>query len=109
MRLNSAFLYTATAAIIWGATAPIMKLTLTQVPVFSLVFIRISIAAMILLIFTYKKLKIKKKDICLFIWAALTGVSFNLTLFLLGLKLTEAITASILVASVQILTLLAAP
>ncbi|OGD93282.1 hypothetical protein A3B52_02085 [Candidatus Curtissbacteria bacterium RIFCSPLOWO2_01_FULL_41_28] len=108
MKLNSAFLFTASAAIIWGATAPIMKLTLTQVPVFSLVFIRISIAALILLIFVHKKLEIKKKDIFMFIWAALTGVSFNLTFFFLGLKLTEAITASFLVASVPILTILAA-
>ena len=44
----------------------------------------------------------------MFIWAALTGVSFNLTFFFLGLKLTEAITASFLVASVPILTILAA-
>src|SRR3990167_1974249 len=85
-----------------------MKLTLTQVPVFSLVFIRISIAALILLIFVHKKLEIKKKDIFMFIWAALTGVSFNLTFFFLGLKLTEAITASFLLSSVPILTILAA-
>src|SRR3989304_6427883 len=108
MRLNSAFIYTASAAIIWGATAPIMKLTLTQVPVFSLAFIRMSLASLILAIFIFKKLRIAKKDIVMFIWAAITGVSLNLTFFFIGLKLTQAINAAFLIASVPIMTILAA-
>lgn len=108
MRLNSAFLYTATAAIIWGATAPIMKLTLTQVPVFSLAFIRMAIASLILGLIIRDKLKIKKEDYPQVIWAAITGVTLNLAFFFIGLKLTEAILAAFLIASVPIFTMIAA-
>src|SRR3989344_149164 len=108
MKLQSALLLTASAAIIWGATAPIMKLTLTQVPVFSLAFIRMSLAALILVILISSKLKVKKGDLPMLTLAALTGVTLNLTFSFLGLKLTQAINASFLVAAVPIFTILAA-
>lgn len=108
MRINSALLYTSTATIIWGATAPIMKLTLEQVPVFSLAFIRMAIASSILAFFVTKKLKIQKEDYKSFFLSAITGVTFNLALFFIGLKLTQAIISALLTASVPILTLLAA-
>ena len=108
MKFNSAFLYTATAAIIWGATAPIMKLTLTQVPIFSLIFIRMGIASLILAFFLYKKLRIKKEDIKSFIYASITGISLHMALFFIALKLTSAMTVALIVATVPILTLFAA-
>ncbi|MBI2012584.1 DMT family transporter, partial [Candidatus Curtissbacteria bacterium] len=108
MKFNNAFILTATAAIIWGATAPIMKLTLTQVPVFSLAFIRMAAASLILATFVFKTLKIRKEDSLNLFWAAITGVTLNLTFFFFGLKLTQAINASFLVASVPIFTILAA-
>jgi len=108
MRINSAFLLTASAAIIWGATAPIMKLTLAQIPLFSLAFIRMILAASILAIFIRHQLKINKKDWLIFCQCAIFGVSLNLALFFFGLKLTQAINASFLVASVPIFTILAA-
>ena len=107
-RINSAFLLTATAAIIWGATAPIMKLTLTEIPIFSLAFIRMLAASLILAVLISKKLTIKKADWPNFILAAIAGVTLNLSFFFLGLKLTDAINASFLVASVPILTIFAA-
>ena len=108
MKMNSALLYTSTAAIIWGATAPIMKLTLEQIPVFSLAFIRMTVASIILGVLISQKLKIKKEDYITFFWAAITGVTLNLTLFFIGLKLTEAILAAFLIASVPIFTMIAA-
>ena len=108
MKINQAFLLTASAAIIWGATAPIMKLTLTQVPPFSLAFIRMALASLIMIFFIYKNLKIDKIDRLNFFWAALAGVTLNLSFFFFGLKLTQAINASFLVASVPIFTILAA-
>ena len=108
MKLNPVFFYTATAAVIWGATAPIMKLTLTQIPVFSLAFIRMAVASLILGILIAKKLKIEKADYVTFFWAAITGVTLNLAFFFLGLKLTQAILAAFLVASVPIFTMIAA-
>lgn len=108
MKINSALLYTSTAAIIWGATAPIMKLTLQEIPVFSLAFIRMTVASIILGILISKKLKIQKQHYITFFWAALTGVTLNLAFFFLGLKLTQAILAAFLVASVPIFTMIAA-
>lgn len=108
LKLSPAFLYTATAAIIWGATAPIMKLTLAEIPVFSLAFIRMTVAAVILGIIIANKLKIRKEHYSSFFWAAITGVTLNLTFFFIGLKLTEAILAAFLVASVPIFTMIAA-
>lgn len=108
MKLNSAFLYTATAAIIWGATAPIMKLTLQEIPVFSLAFLRMTFASLILGFLIFKSLKINKEDYWTFFWAAITGVTINLTLFFIGLKLTEAILAAFLIASVPIFTMIGA-
>lgn len=108
MKLKSAFLYTASAAIIWGATAPIMKLTLSEVPIFSLAFIRMTFASLILAIFIFKKLKVEKRYFGMLFACAATGVSLNLAFFFWGLKLTQAINASFLVASVPIFTILAA-
>lgn len=108
LKFNSAALFTATAAIIWGATAPIMKLTLAEIPVFSLAFLRMAFASLILGLIIFKNLKIKKIDFSRFFWAAATGVTLNLTLFFIGLKLTQAILAAFLIASVPIATLIAA-
>ena len=65
-------------------------------------------AALILGALTYKKLKIRQSDYKTFFYSALTGVSLNLGLFFIALKLTQAILASVLVASVPIFTMLAA-
>ena len=108
MKINKAFILTASAAIIWGATAPIMKLTLAQIPLFSLAFIRMIAATLILAIIIRKNLKVDKRDWPKFFICAIFGVTLNLTLFFFGLKLTEAINASFLVAAVPIFTILAA-
>lgn len=108
MKLNSAFLYTSAAAIIWGATAPIMKLALVEIPVFSLAFLRMASASLILGILIAKHLKIKREHYRSFILAAITGVTLNLTLFFIGLKLTQAILAAFLIASTPIFTMIAA-
>lgn len=105
---SPAFILLITATIIWGATAPIMKLTLTEVPIFSLGFIRQFVAAIIFFPFVAKDLKIEKADIKPLVIATLLGTNINLFLFFNGLKLTHAINASILVSAVPIFTLLAA-
>lgn len=85
-----------------------MKLTLREVPVYSLVTIRMLIASVLILPFVVKNLKVRKSDIKLLILAALLGTNIHLALFFIGLKLTAAISASILVATVPIFTLVAA-
>lgn len=108
MKIKPAYLYLLTASVIWGATPAIMKLTLLEVPPFSLGFIRMFFAGIILITFLYKDLKIKRADIGLFTLAALTGTTLNLSLFFLGLQLSHAINASLLIASVPIFTIFAA-
>ncbi len=115
MKFNSATLLIIAATLVWGGTSPIMKLALSQVPIFSLAFIRMFFAALILGLIVYlprrqagNKLHIQKQDYKTFLYSALTGVTLNLSLFFIALKLTEAILASVLVASVPIFTVLAA-
>lgn len=107
MRIKPAYVYLLIASLIWGATPAIMKLTLLEVPPFSLGFIRMFFASIILITFLYKDLKIKRADIWLFILAATTGTTLNLSLFFLGLQLSHAINAAILIASVPIFTIFA--
>lgn len=108
MKLSSATLLIITATVIWGATPAIMKLTLQEVPTFTLAFLRMGTASAILSILVFKNLKVKKQDIKTIVLAGLSGVTFNIALFFLGLKLAPAINAALLVASVPIITLFAA-
>lgn len=85
-----------------------MKLTLREIPVFSLVVIRMGIAALVMLPFISKDLKIERKDLPTFIWAAVTAITIHMTLFFVGLKLSQAIYAAVLAASVPVMTLAAA-
>lgn len=105
---NKAIIYLTIASLLWGATAPIMKLTLNQVPMFSLIVIRMTFAAIIMYFLFGKSLKVSPKDIKEFFFAAIFGVTLNLSLFFTGLKLTHAINASFLVATVPVFTLIAA-
>ncbi|MDO8658499.1 MAG: DMT family transporter [Candidatus Levybacteria bacterium] len=94
------------ASIIWGATGPIMKLTLLSVPLFSLAFIRFFFASLILLPFVYKKLRVRKDDIPLLTLCAFAGITFNISFFFLGLTLTTALNAGIIVSTLPIFTLI---
>lgn len=108
MKLSSATILIILATVIWGATPAIMKLTLQEVPTFTLAFIRMAAASAILSFLVFKNLKIKKQDLKTIVLAGLSGVTFNISLFFLGLKLAPAINAALLVASVPIITLFAA-
>ena len=108
MKFSSATLLIIAATLIWGGTAPIMKLALEEVPIFSLAFIRMFFASLLLGAFVFRKLKIQKSDYSTFLYSALTGVTINLALFFIALKLTEAILAAILVAAVPVMTMVAA-
>lgn len=108
MKIPPAYIFVIIAAIIWGATPAIMKLTLTEIPVFSLAFIRMLLASTILFFFVRKKLKIQKQDYYSFFNLALTGVTLNLSFFFLALNQTRAINSAFLTPSVPILTIVAA-
>lgn len=108
MKVRSAYLFVITAAIIWGATPAIMKITLAQIPLFSLAFLRMFFAANLLYFFTRNDLKIQKKNLVMFICLAVTGVTIHIAFFFFGLRLTQAIHTAFLVASAPILAIVAA-
>lgn len=108
MKIPSAYLFVIAASVIWGATPAIMKLTLTEIPIFTLAFIRMFLASVILFFVVHEKLHIKKGDFYKFVALALTGVTLNVGLFFLGLTLTKAINAAFLTPAVPILTIVAA-
>lgn len=97
----------ALASIIWGGASPIFKWSLSNIPPFTLAFLRFSLAALFLYPFIYKqsfstnkKFSIEKRDWPLVIFFSLSGVTFNISFFFLGLKLAPSINAA-LIGSVQ--------
>jgi len=96
------------SAFIWGANTPIMKWSLGTVPLFSLAFLRFYLATLILFPFVLKSLKVQRKDYLKIILAALCGITFNVSFFFLGLKLTFAINAALIIATIPIFTIAAA-
>lgn len=108
MKLSKALIYLVVAAVIWGATVPIMKITLREIPIFSLVFIRMATASLILLPFVYKRLKINRADMKTFILAAVFGTNLNLAFLFFGLRYSLAINASVIIAITPVLTLILA-
>lgn len=108
MKFKGAIIYLTVAAVIWGATVPIMKITLREVPVFSLIFLRMSITSLILLPFVHKHLKVEKADYKNIFWSALFGTNLNLAFFFYGLKYSLAVNGSVLLATTPIFTLILA-
>lgn len=86
--------------IIWGAASPIFKLTLTNVPPFTLAFVRFFFAALLFLPFAllHKQAVTRKQlfEICL---GALFGISVNIAFFFLALPKTNSINAPIIASS----------
>lgn len=103
---KKALLAVTIASIIWGINSPVMKLALSVAPVFLFAFLRFFLAFFVLLSFR-PSLRIERKDIAKVIMAALLGVTFNISFFFYGLKLSSAINAAVLISTVPIFTLLA--
>ncbi|QQS43429.1 EamA family transporter [Candidatus Roizmanbacteria bacterium] len=86
-----------TATIIWGAGSPIFKYALSDIPPFTLAFIRFFTASFIFLplaVSHYKKMTPK-------LWwhlimGAFWGISVNVSFFFLGLQLSPSINATII-------------
>ncbi len=104
-KLNPALLYLIIAAIIWGATVPIMKIALREIPIFSLAILRMGIASILLLPFVYKDVKIQRADIPLMLLVAFLGTNLNLTFFFFGVEHSPGINASAMTAILPVLTL----
>jgi drug/metabolite transporter (DMT)-like permease len=94
--------------LIWGAAAPIFKLGLETIPPFTFAFFRFSIAAIILGIVLGKKIAYPAKtwrDTKLLTAYALTGTTLNISFFLVGLTMTEAIYAPVIASAQPIIVL----
>ena len=104
-KINWPVLALILANIIWGATSPILKFSLENIPQFSLEFLRFLLASLILFPFVHKQINypdLKNK----WLWVyALAGITFNISLFFLALQRTSAINATVIasVAPVMIL------
>ncbi len=95
-----------TAAVIWGANTPIMKVTMLSVPLFSLAFLRFFTASLLLLPFVYKQLHFQKKDWFSLFLCAFLGITVLITLYFFGLKLTSALNTGIIGGTMPIITLI---
>lgn len=94
------------ANIIWGATAPILKWTLEDVPPFTLSFIRFFVSALILFPFTVHKLKIKREDIMLLLYLSVIGLGIRIAYNTYGLTLTTSINSPIIASAAPIFLIL---
>ena len=105
--VHKAFLAIIVANVIWGAAAPMFKLTLTNVPPFTLAFWRFFLGALILLAYLGKKAKIPTKsqhDLNLLVGYALSGITVNIMFFFWGLRLTNSINSPIIASAAPVMT-----
>jgi len=90
------------ANIIWGAAAPVFKFSLSNIPPFTLAFIRFFFASFLFLPFLRKEhfLSLNWN----YFWKIILGLSvfgvfINITFFFLGLQRTESINAPVIASS----------
>lgn len=106
-KIQIAILFLILANIIWGASFPIYKWSLEEIPTFTFVFLRFFIAALILLPFVINKIKIAKQDYKNLIIMSLVSVSISIPLLFFGLKLTPSINAPIIISFGPIILIIA--
>lgn len=92
--------------IIWGASSPIFKWALTEIPPFSFAFIRFVLACLILLPFTLHKLQIDRRDLPKLAILSFFGFFLHISLLLFGLTLTASINAPIIASSAPVFLLI---
>lgn len=95
-KTHAAIIALVIANIIWGATSPILKWSLSDIEPFTLAFLRFFIAAIILLPLVIHKLKIQRNDILFIILLAFIGFNIHIGAFLWGIKLAPSINAPII-------------
>src|SRR5258706_1260459 len=106
--VQKAFLALVIANTIWGFAAPIFKLSLQNIPPFTLAFWRFFLGAIIILPFVGKKINMKmdsKKDTVLLFLYGFFGITLNIIFFFLGLRLTYSINSPVIASAQPIITL----
>lgn len=95
-----------TANIIWGASFPILKLSLENIPPISLAFIRFLLASLILYPFVHRTTSYDQlKNKWLWIYAV-CGITINIIFFFFALRLTTALDSTIIASSGPIMVLI---
>lgn len=89
------------ANIIWGAAAPIFKFSLTNIPPFTLGFLRFFIPVLLFLPFlrNFKIKSLSSKDWLELILGSFFGITVNIAFFFLALQKTQSINAPIIASS----------
>ncbi len=106
--VQKAFFALIIANVIWGAASPIFKLSLQNIPPFTLAFWRFFLGAIMLALYTKFRVNLKvtsKHDLGRLLFYALTGITTNIIFFFWGLKLTYAINAPVIASAQPIMTL----
>lgn len=93
------------ANIIWGASLPIYKWTLTEIHPFMFAFLRFFISFLILIPFVIKNFKFDKRDIPKLIFASIVSITLQIPLLFFGLNLAPSINAPIIISAGPILLL----
>ncbi len=99
IKKKQAILYLILANIIWGATSPIIKLSLESIDPFVFLFLRFFVASFLFLPLAANKLSIQRKDYGMLLATSLSGGALTIMLLLLGLPYTSSINAPIIGAS----------
>lgn len=93
---KTAVLALITANVIWGASFPIYKWALSDVPPFTFVFLRFFLGALVILPFTIHNLKIAKEDLGMLVAYSILGITLAISFLFLGLKLAPSVNAPII-------------
>jgi len=105
--MQKAFLALIVANMIWGAAAPIFKLSLENIPPFTLAFWRFFLGSIIMAFILGKRIKYpitSSRDHLLHVVNSLSGITINIIFFFLGLRLTLSINAPVIASTAPIMT-----
>ncbi len=94
------------ANIIWGASFPIYKLALEDIPPFTFVFLRFFLGSLLILPFTFHNLNVAKEDRGKLIFYGTCGISLAISLLFFGLRLAPSINAPIIYSSGPVMLIL---
>ncbi len=97
------------AHFIWGINFVVAKVTLQEIPTYSLAFLRFAFASLLIAPFFIaqtKKIKIKSQDLPKLILVGILMVTFNIAFFFAGIQKTTAIDASVLTLIIPMLSVL---
>lgn len=105
-KMHFAVLALIVTNIVWGASSPIFKWAMEDIPPYSFAFLRFLLAALILLPFTLHKLKVRREDIIKLCILAFFGFFIHIALLLVGLTISSSINSPIIASSAPVFLLL---